>query len=146
MDFFLFISRSSWYLGLTTHIVHGVIFWNEYASDLVYHLEISCDLDPKIQLKGIIHFLPNEVHGWCALLEYLAKGMVCILTIPVRMPLSHKFVTTNSNMLQGRIQDFYLGGGAKNYVPERTLRARNQTHFWQGPRARLRALEALGLF
>ena len=38
------------------------------------------------------------------------------------------------------------GGGAKDYVPARTLRARNRTHFRQGSRARLRALEALGLF
>ena len=40
---------------------------------------------------------------------------------------------------QGRIQDFHLGGGggcAKGYVP---------IHFRQGPRALLRALEALGL-
>ena len=34
--------------------------------------------------------------------------------------------------IQGRIQD---------YVPGRTLKA-----FWQGSRARLRAVEALGLF
>ena len=38
------------------------------------------------------------------------------------------------------------GGGAKDYVPERTLWARNRTHFRQGSRARLTALEALGLF
>ena len=38
------------------------------------------------------------------------------------------------------------GGGAKGNVPARTLRAWNQTHFRQGPRACLRALEALGLF
>ena len=39
-----------------------------------------------------------------------------------------------------------LGGGAKDDVPSRTLRAQNQTRFRQGSRARLRALEALGLF
>ena len=39
------------------------------------------------------------------------------------------------------------GGGAKYYVPARTLRARDRTLFRQGSRARLiRALEALGLF
>ena len=36
--------------------------------------------------------------------------------------------------------------GAKDYVPTRTLRVRNRTYFRQGSRARLRALEALGLF
>ena len=46
---------------------------------------------------------------------------------------------------QGRIQDFHLGEGAKDYVPTRTLRARNRTHFRQGSSARIRALEALGL-
>ena len=47
--------------------------------------------------------------------------------------------------LQGRIQDFYWGGGGeKDYVPARTLRARNRTHFRQGSGARLSALEALG--
>ena len=30
-----------------------------------------------------------------------------------------------SNVLQGRIQDFHLGGGTKDYIRERTLRARN---------------------
>ena len=45
---------------------------------------------------------------------------------------------------QGRIQDFnWGGGGATDYVPPRTLRARNRTHFRQGSRARLRALESL---
>ena len=49
--------------------------------------------------------------------------------------------------MQGRIQEFHLGGGgAKGFVPARTLRAWNRTHFRQGSRARLRALEALGLF
>ena len=51
---------------------------------------------------------------------------------------------------QGRIQDFYGGGGprggAEEYVPARALRARNRTHFRQGSRTHLRALEALGLF
>ena len=32
-------------------------------------------------------------------------------------------------------------GGQKDYVPARTLRARNRTNFRQGSRARLRALE-----
>ena len=41
---------------------------------------------------------------------------------------------------------FFWGGGAKMYVSARTLRARNRTHFRQGFRARLRALEAIGLF
>ena len=37
---------------------------------------------------------------------------------------------------QGRIQDFHLGGGggAKGYVPARTLRARHKTQFRQGSR------------
>ena len=50
-----------------------------------------------------------------------------------------------TEQLVGRIQDFHLGGGggAKDYLPARTLRARNRTHFRQGSRARLRALEAL---
>ena len=49
---------------------------------------------------------------------------------------------------QGRIQDFHFLGGAraKDYVPARTLRAQNRTHFRQGSRARSRAPEALGLF
>ena len=48
---------------------------------------------------------------------------------------------------QGRIQDFHLGGRKRLiYVPACTLRAWNRTHFRQGSRARLRALEALGLF
>ena len=38
---------------------------------------------------------------------------------------------------------FSFGGGAKDYVPARTLRARNRTRFRQGSRAHLRALEAL---
>ena len=43
--------------------------------------------------------------------------------------------------VQGRIQDFHLGaGGRKYYVPERTLRAQNPTHFRRG-QARLRALQ-----
>ena len=47
-------------------------------------------------------------------------------------------------LIQGRIQDFHVGGGgAKDYVPARTLWARNRTHFRQGSRARLRTLEAL---
>ena len=40
----------------------------------------------------------------------------------------------------------FRGVGAKDYVPARTLRARNQTRFRQGSRARLKALEALVLF
>ena len=52
-----------------------------------------------------------------------------------------------NSIQQGRIHYFHLrGGGAKDYVPARTLRARNRTHFRQGSRSRLRAMEALGLF
>ena len=48
-------------------------------------------------------------------------------------------------MISGADPGFSLGGGGgEDYVP--TLRAQNRTHFRQGSRARLRALEALGLF
>ena len=35
--------------------------------------------------------------------------------------------------IQGRIQDFHLRGGAKDYVPARTLRAQNRLTFGRGP-------------
>ena len=49
------------------------------------------------------------------------------------------------HIYQGRIQNFHLGGGAKGYVPTRTLRAWKRTHFQQGSRARL-TLKRLGYF
>ena len=41
---------------------------------------------------------------------------------------------------------FSFRGAQKVIMPARTLRAWKRTHFRQGSRARLRALEALGLF
>ena len=41
---------------------------------------------------------------------------------------------------------FSFRGGAKYYMRERTLRARNPKSLSQGSRAHLRALEALGFF
>ena len=42
-------------------------------------------------------------------------------------------------MYTGADPGYYLGGGgAKGYVPARTLRARNRTHFRQRSRARLK--------
>ena len=62
---------------------------------------------------------------------------------------TQQYFDTSITVLQGRVQDFHLGvgggGGAKGFVPARTLRARNRTHFRQGSRAHLRALEAYGL-
>ena len=49
-------------------------------------------------------------------------------------------------LLRGGSKIFISGGGVKDYVPSRTLRAQNRTHFRHGSRAHLRALEALGLF
>ena len=57
----------------------------------------------------------------------------------------HALSTTRA----GAVPEFSFRGrgrGAKDYVPARTLRARNRTHFRHGYAARLRALEALGLF
>ena len=71
-----------------------------------------------------------------------------VLTLGSFTGMCRKPGTDNPIQLQGRIQDFHLGGGgggggdAKDYVPARTLRARNRTHFRQGSRA----LAALGLF
>ena len=49
-------------------------------------------------------------------------------------------------IITGADPGFSFREGAKDYVPARTLPVQNQTHFRQGSRARLRALEALGLF
>ena len=46
----------------------------------------------------------------------------------------------------GTLQEYFAelgfsfrgGGGAKDYVAARTLRARNRTHFWQESRARFK--------
>ena len=49
-------------------------------------------------------------------------------------------------MKQGRIQDFHLGGGERKKVLCQHAHYERGTHFRQGSRARLRALEALGVF
>ena len=49
---------------------------------------------------------------------------------------------------QGRIQDFHLGGGggAKIMCPHAHYERKTELTFGRGPRARLWALETLGLF
>ena len=51
-------------------------------------------------------------------------------------------ITFHYGEIQGRIQDFHLGGEGANAHYEREIRS----PFRQGSRARLRALEALGVF
>ena len=62
----------------------------------------------------------------------------------IHVTLVHYFAIISTQA--GADPGFSFKGGVTGYVPVRTLRARNRTHFRQGSRARLRALEARELF
>ena len=60
----------------------------------------------------------------------------------------HKFKFIRTVVVESRYNSGANPGFSFDYVPARTLRARNRTHFRQGsrPRLNLKALEALGWF
>ena len=74
-----------------------------------------------------------------------------VRTMLVSVPQTHLsrmwvFKIVTEIEVSGADPGFSFRGGAKDYVPARILWAQNRTHFRQGSRSHLRALEALGLF
>ena len=80
-------------------------------------------------------------------IDYIGQYAIFKMHFECSFPKS-ELTQTQGNSVQGWIQDFHLKGrgGAKDYMRERTLRARNPKSLSAGIQGPLRALEALGFF